>query len=97
MNDGSIDVDDLPSDLSESEEEEEEEEEEVALDDEEAESNRNRKRALRAAREAKREEHNRKRRKLASYEEYNFYSRPVSFQVRLCELFFILFFMNYEL
>ena len=51
------------------------------MDEEEGEANRKRKHELRAMREAKREEHDRKRRKLASYEEYNYYSRPVAFQV----------------
>ena len=78
MNDGSVTENDIPSDLSDSVSEEEDDEEE----EEEDEESRKRRRERMAAKEAKRMEHERKRQKLSRYEEYNYYSRPVSFQVR---------------
>lgn len=86
MNDGSLEVEDLPSDLSESDEEDEEEEEEE--EEEESEESGQRKRERCAALDAKRAAHDAKRRKVARYEEYNYYSRPASFQVHslVCEL-----------
>lgn len=77
MNDGSLAESDIPSDLSDSVSEEEEE------DEDEDEESRKRRRERMAAKEAKRLEHERKRQKLSRYEEYNYYSRPVSFQVRI--------------
>ena len=75
MNDGSIEPSEIPSDISESEEECEEE----VNDDEDEESMKRR--------VEKEKEHELKRleqdRKLTRYEEYNYYSRPVSFQVSM--------------
>ena len=67
MNDGSLAESDIPSDLSDSVSEEEEEEEDEEDEDEES---RKRRRERMAMKEAKRLE-------------YNYYSRPVSFQVRI--------------
>lgn len=77
MNDGSVEPSEIPSDISESEEEEEEEE---VDEDEESMKRRVEKQK---EHELKRMEHDRKRRKLVRYEEYNYYSRPVSFQVTM--------------
>ena len=71
MNDGTVDLDEIPSDISEEEEEEETEEEEIQ----------SQKRALRLSREAKRQYNDKKRRLLANYNEFNYYSRPTSIQV----------------
>ena len=83
MNDGSVDESEIPSDLSESEEEEEEEESSDIDRIEEMDEERiSRKRAARALREEKRQRHDKKRRLLSNYNEFNYYSRPTSMQVR---------------
>lgn len=81
MNDGTVDPNEIPSDISEEEEEEEETEEE------EDEETRSQKRALRLSREAKRQHNDKKRRLLANYNEFNYYSRPTSIQVSLSAVF----------
>ena len=78
VNDGTVDESEIPSDISDSEEESEEEES-LLDEDEEA---RYRKRELRLSREAKRQHREKKRRMLANYNEFNYYSRPTSIQVR---------------
>lgn len=83
MNDGSVDENDIPSDISESESESESESDyEIYPDDEET---RSRKRELRLSHEAKRQHNEKKRRMLANYNEFNYYSRPTSIQVLVCE------------
>ena len=84
MNDGSVDESEIPSDLSESEEEEESEEESSDIDriEEMDEERISRKRAAHALREEKRQRHDKKKRLLSNYNEFNYYSRPTSMQVR---------------
>ena len=78
VNDGSIEPSEIPSDISESEEECEEE-----VNEDEDEESMKRRVEKEKEHELKRLEHDRKRRKLTRYEEYNYYSRPVSFQVSM--------------
>ena len=82
MNDGSVDENDIPSDISDSDSESESDYEIYPDDDDET---RSRKRELRLSREAKRQHHDKKRRMLANYNEFNYYSRPTSIQVVFCE------------
>lgn len=84
MNDGSVDESDIPSDISESESESGSESDEEIYPDDDNET-RSRKRALRLSREAKRQRNDKKRRMLANYNEFNYYSRPTSIQVVGCE------------
>ena len=78
MNDGSIEPSEIPSDISESEEECEEE-----VNEDEDDESMKRRVEKEKEHELKQLEHDRKRRKLTRYEEYNYYSRPVSFQVSM--------------
>lgn len=83
MNDGSVDESEIPSDLSESEEEESEDESsDIDRIEEMDEERMSRKRAAHALREEKRQRHDKKRRLLSNYNEFNYYSRPTSMQVR---------------
>lgn len=79
VNDGTVDESEIPSDLSEESSEESEESEESEMDEE----TRNRKREIKLSREARRQRNDKKRRLLANYNEFNYYSRPTSIQVSM--------------